>query len=83
MPIVTASSRGQVVIPKEVRKKLNIGPGRKLFLRLKGESVVMTPLPENPVEQFCGVFEGGPSLTGDLMKERRKDRGREAKKTSR
>lgn len=83
MPIITASSRGQVVIPKDLRKQLNIGPGRRLLLRLQGDSVLMTPLPENPAEQSCGVFEQGPSLTRELLKERSKDRARESKKAAR
>ncbi len=30
MSIVTTSNRGQIVIPKAIRNKLQIGPGKKL-----------------------------------------------------
>jgi len=36
-------------------------------------------LPDDPVEHFCGVFEGGPWLTRALLDERERDRKRESK----
>lgn len=80
MPIVTTSSRGQIVIPKEVRKKLKIGPGKKILIRTEGDKAVLYPLPDDPVAHFCGIFKGGPSLTEELLQERRKERVREEKK---
>ena len=82
MYIVTTSNRGQIVIPKEVRKKLQIVPGKKLLVKTEADHIRITPLPDDPVEQFCGIFKDGPSLTKTLMDERRKDRERESKKTA-
>jgi AbrB family looped-hinge helix DNA binding protein len=82
MSIVTTSSRGQIVIPKDVRKKLQIGPGRRLLIRAEGDRAVILPLPERPVEDFCGVFGKGPSLTRALLEERKKERRREAEKSA-
>jgi AbrB family looped-hinge helix DNA binding protein len=83
MAVVTTSSRGQIVIPKEIRKRLGILPGKKLLTKAEGERSVITPLPDDPVEHFCGVFEGGPSLTRALLNERGRDGKRESKKTTR
>jgi len=83
MMIVTASNRGQIVIPKDVRRKLQIGPGKRLLLKTEGNQISLTPLPDNPVDHFCGIFKQGPSLTKALIQERRKDRERESKKASR
>ncbi len=80
MPIVTASSRGQIVIPKEVRKQLSIGPGKKMLIRVEGEAAILLPIPDDPVEHFCGIFQKGPSLTRALLEERKKERAREARK---
>jgi AbrB family looped-hinge helix DNA binding protein len=74
MLIVTVSNRGQIVIPKEVRKKLKIVPGKKLLIKTEGDHILLTPLPDDPVEHFCGIFKEGPSLTKALLDERRKER---------
>ncbi len=80
MSIVTTSSRGQIVIPKDVRKKLQIGSGKRLLIRAEEDRAIIMPLPNDPVEHFCGVFQEKSSLTKALLGERRKEQAREAKK---
>ena len=80
MQVVTASSRGQIVIPKEIRKRLNIVAGKKLCVKAEGDHVLLTPLPDDPVEAFCGIFKEKSSLTGALVDHRQKDKQREEKK---
>ncbi len=82
MPIVIASSRGQIVIPREIRRQLNIKPGKKLLVKIVGNKAIIEPLPDDPVEAFCGVFREGDSLTESLMEDRRKERDRENSKTA-
>jgi AbrB family looped-hinge helix DNA binding protein len=73
MAVVTASKRGQIVIPRDIRKALEIGPGKRLLIRAENDQVVMTPLPDDPVDSFCGIFQGKSSLTRALLEERKKD----------
>lgn len=80
MSVVTTSNRGQIVIPKEIRKKLQIAPGKKLLIKAEGDQVIITPLPDDPVEYFSGFFKNRSSLTKALINERRKERNRESKK---
>ena len=80
MPVVTTSSRGQIVIPRDVRKQLQIGPGKKVLIKAEGDRAILLPLPDDPVDHFCGIFQKGPSLTKALLAQRRKERAREAKK---
>lgn len=82
MPIVSTSSRGQLVIPKEVRKRLKLLPGQKLLIKIEGDHAVLRPLPDNPVDYYCGFFAGDTSLTEALMEERKKDGEREAEKAA-
>ena len=82
MQIVTASVRGQIVIPSKIRKQFNILPGKKLVVKIEGEHIVLTPMPDDPVESFCGIFEDKDSLTQALLRERRKERKREDKKSA-
>ena len=81
--VVTVSGRGQIVIPREIRKRLHIVSGKKLTIKVEGDSAVMTPLPDDPVEHFCGIFREGTSLTKALLDQRRKDRDEEDKKSAR
>jgi AbrB family looped-hinge helix DNA binding protein len=80
MPVVVTSSRGQIVIPKDVRKQLNIVPGKRLLIKAEGDRAILLPLPDDPVAHFCGIFEKGVSLTKALLSGRQKERDREAKK---
>jgi AbrB family looped-hinge helix DNA binding protein len=75
MSIVTRSARGQIVIPKDIRRQLKIKPGKKLLLKVEGEPVVIRPLLDDPVEEFCGFFAGGSSLTKALLDERERIEG--------
>ena len=83
MPIVTISSKGQLVIPKHVRKTLRIKPKQKVLLKIVEDRAELIPIPENPVEAFCGVFEKGSSLTDALLKERKEECEHEEKDSAR
>lgn len=82
MVMVTASSRGQIVMPGDIRRQLNITPGKKLLLKVAGDQAVIQPLPDDPIEAFCGIFSAGDSLTEALMDSRRQERERESAKTA-
>lgn len=84
MSITTLSSKGQLVIPKEIREALGIKPGKKVvFKMVKDHLIEILPVPEDPVKYFCGIFKEGPSLTKALLKERGEDKKREEKKLNR
>ena len=82
MPIVTTSAKGQVVIPKKEREKVGIKPGKKVMVKAVEDHIEIRPLPENPVEYYCGIFKKGSSLTKALLRERKKDFDREEKSRS-
>ncbi|MGM0426136.1 MAG: AbrB/MazE/SpoVT family DNA-binding domain-containing protein [Thermodesulfobacteriota bacterium] len=73
MPIVKISSKGQVVIPKQIREALGIEPGQKILFRLMGQNAQIVPLPDDPIKALRGILKGGPSLAGELLEERKKD----------
>ena len=82
MSIVTTSAKGQVVIPKKEREKVGIKPGKKVMVKAVEDHIELRPLPENPVEYYCGIFKKGSSLTKALLRERKKDFDREEKSRS-
>ena len=40
---IKLSTRGQVVIPEEIRRKMNLRPGDKLDTRIEGGRIVLMP----------------------------------------
>jgi len=82
MSIVTTSAKCQVVIPKKEREKVGIKPGTKVIAKAVDDYIEIRPLPENPVESYCGIFKKGPPLTRALLRERKKDLDREEKSRS-
>ena len=52
MPVVTTSNRGQIVIPRDVRRQLNILPGKKILVKVQSDRAILLPLPDDPVEHF-------------------------------
>lgn len=43
--VKTLSSKGQIVVPKEIRVSLGVKPGDKVTLRVQGESITLAPAP--------------------------------------
>jgi AbrB family looped-hinge helix DNA binding protein len=71
MVITKATSKGQVVIPAELRKKYNIRKGTRLAISAgEGNVILLIPVPDDPVEASRGILKGKNSLTRALLKER-------------
>jgi AbrB family looped-hinge helix DNA binding protein len=73
MPIVKTSAKGQVVIPKKIREKLGIVPGKRILFRLVNEHAEIKPLPDDPIKELRGILKGGKSLAKELITERKRD----------
>jgi hypothetical protein len=54
----------------------------RLLIKAEGDHAIIKPLPDDPVDHFCGIFKGKASLTKALLTERRRERKRESKKTT-
>jgi AbrB family looped-hinge helix DNA binding protein len=81
--------KGQVVIPKSIRDRLNFQPGDRLLVR-EGEDevhirkVAVDPLARRAIlKDLRGVLAGAPSLTAALERERRSEREREDRRPAR
>lgn len=77
MYTATVSTKGWVVIPKDLRDKLGLHKGTQVQIVEYGRVLALVPLPDDPVQGLRGMLAGGPSLTEDLMAERAQERGRE------
>ncbi len=47
MPISVLTSKGQMTIPKEVRKALNLHPSEKVIIVVEGNQAIIQPLKGN------------------------------------
>ena len=56
MPAVTVSPKFQVVIPKEIRKKLGLLPGQRIQVVAYGDRIELIPV--RPVKRMCGFLKG-------------------------
>lgn len=52
------TSKGQLVIPAELRRTLRIGKGTRVrFQRITG-GIAIYPEHENAIDRFCGILAG-------------------------
>ncbi len=56
MPIVKVSSKYQIVIPQEIRKKMNLTPGQKLVVVEKDRIIHL--IPQESVQKLRGFVKG-------------------------
>jgi AbrB family looped-hinge helix DNA binding protein len=77
---LTVSNKGWVVIPADLRKKYNLLPGTEVIIVDYGGVLSIVPALKNPVKQGRGSLKGLPSLTKDLLQERKREKSRDAKR---
>jgi len=71
--IVKVSSKGQIVLPAGVRKRMGIEPGDELVLVEWGDAVYLVPKPEDPIREAKGILKRrGSTYTGEQYKAERK-----------
>ena len=73
------STRGQVVIPKQLREALGIGPGDELLMVRSGDRIIVMKKPGSFVEALQGlgkeIWEGVEAV--EYVREMRRDRSEE------
>jgi len=73
MQSVKVLGKGQVVIPVSIRKKFSIKPGCEIQIFEYGNLIYLVPPSKDPVKEAIGCLPATPSLSEELLKERRKD----------
>ena len=58
MIICKTHAKGQIILPKKIRKQLGIEPGKALAVKLVDDHVEIRALPDDPIEFLTGIFEG-------------------------
>jgi bifunctional DNA-binding transcriptional regulator/antitoxin component of YhaV-PrlF toxin-antitoxin module len=73
------SSKGQVVIPIAVRRKLRLVRDAEFLVEVEGDRVVLTPLENASWRDLPKVFagRGAGEVYADLEEDRRRERARD------
>jgi AbrB family looped-hinge helix DNA binding protein len=66
--------KGQIVIPKKIRKNLGITKGSKIAFIEKDGKIVLQPLNKNYFESMAGVLGTEGRLLKSLMEDKKKER---------
>jgi AbrB family looped-hinge helix DNA binding protein len=70
------STKGQVVLPSVLRRKLGIEPGDPLEAKIEGDRIVLTPqrkakrklrVQTSPVSGMTVISTGGPKITSPMV----------------
>ena len=72
---ITFSSRGQVVIPRQLRKRLGIEAGTRAVVESQNGSIVLTPITREFVKSHYGR-QRGKDLLAALAREKAGEKDR-------
>ncbi len=73
MAVVSLSTKGQIVLPREIREALGLREGDKLEIRLDGDRVVLTrlsPIQKQGWQRWRGRLAGTYSLQEHVAEHR-------------
>ena len=70
--ITLVSTKGQFVIPSEMRESLGIEPGTRISVTQEGTRIILEPVSEEMVDRTQGLFKGKSSLSEELKRQRRR-----------
>ena len=74
----TFTSKGQLVVPAELRRRHGIEAGTKVkFLEDAFGRIVLQPITENYIDRVMGCLEEGPDLLAEWEKDHRSEGRRE------
>lgn len=69
-PQTRVSVKGQTVIPRGIRRLLNISAGSRLRWEVRGEVILVYPLSQDPLGASIGVLAGHGLDVPDLLESR-------------
>lgn len=81
MTTATVTTKGQIVIPAEIRRLLKIKKGTKVSIRQEGDKILLQPLTPDFYDKTAGILKSpGKTMTRMLLEERAKEKELEEKK---
>lgn len=77
---ITATTKGQIVIPSSIRQKLGIKTGTRIQVELDEDNarIILKPITREYIHSLRGRFRG-KGLLKELMEEKEKEKALDAK----
>ncbi len=69
----TVTSKGQITVPREIRKKLQLKKGSKVVFHPEGNAAVMKPKAKDAFEELLKLRERVPKFTPQEIEQMIKD----------
>jgi AbrB family looped-hinge helix DNA binding protein len=69
----TATSKGQIVIPASIRRRLGIKEGTRIKIEERGDEIILKPITREYVHSQRGKFRG-KGLMKALLAEKKRER---------
>ncbi|MBI5025246.1 MAG: AbrB/MazE/SpoVT family DNA-binding domain-containing protein [Nitrospirae bacterium] len=82
MPVAILTSKGQMTIPKEIRKALNLKPSEKVIIVVEGNQAVIKPLRGNILDIGGSIKVSAKEKPVDFHRIREEVKKRVAKKAA-
>ena len=64
--IAAMSSRGQIVLPVSIRRKLNLGEGSQFLVVTDNENILLKPVREPSLDEFYSLIEQAQKTAAQL-----------------
>ncbi|BDQ03471.1 MAG: AbrB/MazE/SpoVT family DNA-binding domain-containing protein [Ignavibacterium sp.] len=74
METAVVTSKGQIVIPVKIRRKLGIKGGSKVALIEQGDKVIIQPLDKEYFNKLAGILGEKGKMLKSLMEDKKKER---------
>ncbi len=82
MTTTIVTTKGQIVIPSKIRRRLNIKKGTRLCIEQKGDQLILQPLTDEYFKKIAGIAATKGKGVSALLEERAKEKENEDKKWS-
>jgi len=54
----TLSTKGQIIIPADIRDHMKLSPGTKLSIQRDGQTLILRPITPEFIDSLCGSTKG-------------------------
>lgn len=75
MKSATMTSKGQILIPVNLRRKYGLHSGAKVMISDDGNSIQLAPITAKSIRSFAGILKG-KNLSGALLASRKADKAK-------